>query len=85
MIGVANRTGNRATSSWKASTTDFAIQRSPKRTRGAMSRTWGLGPRVSTDCLNSAILVSSQSRFPNSRGELTAAASTGASASCATL
>ena len=41
--------------------------------------------RSSTDCLNSAILVSSQSRRPRNTGELPAAASTGAVASWAAL
>ncbi len=34
--------------------------------------------RVSTDCWNSAMRVSRQSRLPKSSGELTAAAITGA-------
>ena len=47
-----------------------------------------LGPllsRSSTDCLNSAILVSSQSRRPRKVGELPAAARAGAVASWAAL
>jgi hypothetical protein len=41
--------------------------------------------RSSTDCLNSAILVSSQSRRPRNTAELPTAASTGAVASWAAL
>ena len=41
--------------------------------------------RSSTDCLNNAILVSSQSRWPRKVGELPATASTGAEASWTAL
>ena len=74
----------RRTLSANSSRAPFRSQPVPIVARAGRRR----GPRrsrSSTDCLNSAILVSSQSRWPRNVGEFPATASTGAVASWAAL